>query len=53
MYRYSAFKAPKDLAGTWAFNEDRQELRRYKRIGVDTDGDMKITYHVIQGFKPN
>ena len=53
MFRYGAFLAPKDPAGTWVFNEDKQEIRRYKRKDIESVGDMKITYHVIKGFKPN
>ena len=44
MFRYGAFLAPHDKQGVWVFNEENQEIRRYKRMGLDTDGDLRVTY---------
>lgn len=50
MFKYSAFMAPNDPEGIWTFDQENQELRRSKRVGVDTEGDIKLTYQVIKGF---
>ena len=50
MFKYSPFKASQDSEGTWTFDAQKQELRRHKKAGQDTEGDIKVTYSVYKNF---
>ena len=50
MFKHSPFEAPDDTQGTWTFDAENQELRRRKKAGQDTEGDIKVTYAVFKTF---